>query len=514
MRKTFVIILALSLTVGWGLPLFSKSITLVHSNDTHGTYKPWKMKLNAGSRWVGGMKAASHTINVLREKEKNLLLIELGDILTGTMAAEIKYKGVIGGAMMEFLNRLGYDVWCYGNHEFDRGQETALGLARLAKFPTIMANIIYKKDRKPFPAEPYHVFDMDGLKVAITALMEENFLLEVQKEYVESLDVLPIVPTLKSYLPEMDRKSDLIVVLMHGPFDEGLRLARSVEGIDVVLVASEDGRFEKVNGVLVKSTIGHQKTLGYLKLEVEDDRVASYEERLIWLWAEGCLRPSPEVTALLEEIEASIRKEYGKVIGEAERDLSRRNYPVETSPVEIALGNWITDAMRWKTGAQVGFHNSGGIRAGIAAGPVTKEDVFNVYPFHSGLVLFRVTGQQLKDILERDVERDFDRIQVSGLKYRYFPKEAKPFGHRVHFIEIDGEVLVKGGQVLSPRKVYTVVSNDYLVGQAEDKYFGFPVEESKNTGFRLTQVLMEWLEKHKVLDYRIEGRIVETETPR
>ena len=509
MKKTFSVALILFLVSGWGLSLDSKTITLIHSNDTHGTYKPNKIKWDNQERLIGGMESVSHYINAIKERERDTMLIDLGDILTGTLAAEIRYQGVIGGAMMEFLNRLGYDAWCYGNHEFDRGQQNALALSKLARFPTVMANLVYKKNGRLFPGEPYHIFDKAGLKVGIIAVMEENFLLEVQKESVKGLDVLATVPTLNSYVPEIDKKSNLIVVLMHGPFEEGLKIAENVGGIDVVLVASEDGKFEVVNGVLVKSTFGHQRTLGYLRLEVDSDRVISYEEKLIWLWADVSLNPSPQVPALVKEVDASIQADYARVIGEAKKDLSKKEYPMENAPVEIALGNWITDAMRWKTGARIGFHNTGGIRSGILAGPVTKEDVFNVSPFHSTLVMFRLTGQQIKDVLERDVERNMDRLQVSGLKYKYYPKQAKPYGERVASIEIDGEVLVKKGKVLLPKKVYTAVSNNYLMGHAEDKYFGFSVEETKDTGFILCQVLVEWLERHKVLDYGMEERIVE-----
>jgi 5'-nucleotidase/UDP-sugar diphosphatase len=509
MKKTFLITLILFLVQGWNLPLGSKTITLIHSNDTHGTYKPNEIRWDDQVRLVGGMESVSHYINAVRESEKDIMLIDLGDILTGTLAVEIRYQGVVGGAMIEFLNRLGYEVWCYGNHEFDRGQQTALGLSKLADFPTVMSNLVYKKNNQLFPAEPYHIFDKAGLKVGIIAVMEEDFLLEVQKEYVEGLDVLPIIPTLNSYIPGMDKRSDLIIVLFHGPFEEGLRIAERVGGIDVILVASEDGKFEETNGVLVKSTLGHQRTLGYLKLEVKDDRVVSYEEKLIWLWADVCLDPLPQVSALVKEIDAAIQSDYARVIGEAKKDLNKRDYPMGNASVEMALGNWITDVMRWKTGAQIGLHNSGGIRAGILAGPITREDVFNVSPFHSTLVLFELTGQQLKDMLERDVERGMDRLQVSGLRYRFYPKQSRPYGKRITSIEIDEDVLVKEGEVIFPKKVYTVVSNNYVVGHAEDKFLGFPVEQTKDTGFILYQVLMEWLERHKVLDHSIEGRIAE-----
>jgi 2',3'-cyclic-nucleotide 2'-phosphodiesterase (5'-nucleotidase family) len=499
----------MGLIVALVCPLFPEEITFIHSNDTHGNFKSYKTKVEGGERLIGGMEATSHYINEIRAKEKNVLLIEAGDILTGTLAAEIEYEGVTGGAMMEFLNRLDYDAWSYGNHDFDRGKRNALGLAKLAKFPTVMANIIYKKSGKLFPAEPYHIFEVGGIKVGVIAVMEENFLTEVEKEIIEGLDVLPIVPTLNSYVPMLDKKTDLIVVLAHGWFDEGVRVAKNVAGVDIVLVAAEDGKFKDVDGVLVKSTKGHQETLGYLRVDVDNDKVIGYEEKLIWLWADIDLKPAPQVAALVREVDDLVGEEYAKVIGEAKADQTVKYYPGENVFVESTLGNWITDVMRWKTGAQIGIHNTGAIRADIKAGPVTKSNVFDVAPFHNTLVVFKLTGQQLKDALETDVERGWDRMQVSGIKYKYYPKEVKPYGERIGHVEINKEVLVKKGKVLWPGKVYIIVSNNYLVGHAEEKYLGFPVANPKDTGALLDIVLMKWLDKYKVLNYKIEERIVE-----
>lgn len=491
-----------------------EKIILIHSNDTHGTFKPYEYDSDGKERLVGGMEAASHYINKIKADEKNVLVIEKGDLLTGTLAAEVEYKGVIGGAMMEFLNRLGYDIWSFGNHDFDKGQENAKGFSEMANFPTVMANIVYKENGKLFSAEPYHVFERGGIRIGVIAVMEENFLTEVAKEKVMGLDVLPIFPTLNAYLPELDKQTDLIVVIHHGWFEDGVRIAENVPGIDVVLAAAEDGKFENVNGVLVQSTRGHQRTLGYIEVEVENDRIKSYEQRLIWLWADVSLKPSEPVSAFVKEVDESIGKEYQKVIGEAQVDLKINYYPRQNSHPESNLGNWITDVMRWRTGSQIGLHNSGAIRANIKAGPVTKGDIFDVSPFRNTLVVFKLRAQQIKNALEFDVERGWDRFQVSGLKYKYYPKNEKPVGERVVYIEAGGEVIEKDGKILQPDRLYTVVSNDYLVGHAKEKYFGFAVEDSHDTGQPLDKAMMEWLEKHKLLDYKIEGRIVEIKSSR
>ena len=249
--KAFRAVLVLGLVFSLVYPVFSKTITIIHSNDIHGIYKPFKIKVEEGVRLIGGMEAASHYLNKIRAEENNVLLIDLGDVMTGTLASDIEYKGVPGGAMIEFLNKLDYDVWCYGNHEFDKGQPAVYKLIKLAKFPSVMSNIVYEKSGKLFSPSPYHIFDLAGLKVGVIAVMEENFLQEVYKDKVEGLKVLPIVPALNSYVPQLDKQTDLIVVLNHGPFDEGVRIARNVKGIDIVLASAEDGRIKDVDGVLV-----------------------------------------------------------------------------------------------------------------------------------------------------------------------------------------------------------------------------------------------------------------------
>lgn len=513
MKKVLAAALMLGLVSGLVCPLFPETITFIHSNDIHGIYKPHKIRIKGKERLIGGMEAASHYINEVRSKDRNVFLVDTGDIMTGTLATTVKYKGVVGGVMVEFLNNLGYDVRSYGNHAFDRGQQNALGFARLAKFPTVGANIVYKESGKLFSPEPFHIFDLAGLKVGIIAVMEEIFLMEVRKDCVEGLDVLPIVPTLHAYIPVLDRQTDLIVVIAHTAFEDGIRIARNVPGIDIVLVASDDAKFSEVDGVLVKSSLGLQKTLGYLKVEVKDDKVVSHEERLIWMWADVELKPSAHVKAFVDEVDEMIGTECSQIIGEAKFDLTLNMYPAENAGFENTLGNWITDVMRWKTGAQIGLQNSGGIRADLFAGPITVADIFKVCPFMNRLVEFKLTGRQIKDVLEFDVERGRDRLQVSGLLYKYYPKDVRPFGKRVDYIEINNEILEKEGRVLFPEKVFSVVSNDYLVGQTEDKYFGFPLDNWHDTGLILNDVLQEWLEEYKIIDYKPEQRIEVIKTP-
>ena len=122
-------------------------------------------------RLVGGMEAASHYINQVKAREENVLIVDTGDIMTGTQASLMEYQGVKGGVMPEFLNRLGYDIRCHGNHAFVLGHENAKGIEKLTKIPMIMANLVYKDEGALVAPAPYHILTKGNLKIGVIAVI-------------------------------------------------------------------------------------------------------------------------------------------------------------------------------------------------------------------------------------------------------------------------------------------------------------------------------------------------------
>ena len=71
------------------------------------------------------------------------------------------------------------------------------------------------------------------------------------------------------------------------------------------------------------------------------------------------------------------------------------------------LGNLFTDAYRAAIpGADVSINNtSGGLRADLPAGPLTYGSVFEVMPFDNRLVVFHLTGAELRTVLATQMTR-------------------------------------------------------------------------------------------------------------
>ena len=62
---------------------------------------------------------------------------------------------------------------------------------------------------------------------------------------------------------------------------------------------------------------------------------------------------------------------------------------------ETNLANMITEAMLWKTGADIALTNGGGIRASIPAGEITVGDIISVLPFGNYVVTKEMTEVKL-----------------------------------------------------------------------------------------------------------------------
>lgn len=69
---------------------------------------------------------------------------------------------------------------------------------------------------------------------------------------------------------------------------------------------------------------------------------------------------------------------------------------------ESPIGNFVVDAYRWTSGADVAFHAPSAIRTrGPLAGEVTAWDLISLVPFADQLVVCDLGGEQLHDTLGR-----------------------------------------------------------------------------------------------------------------
>ncbi len=203
-----------------------------------------------------------------------------------------------------------------------------------------------------------------------------------------------------------------------------------------------------------------------------------------------------EMAAPLEEIRNEVVAETAAPL-EGDRSVCRA--------MECSMGNLIADAMLARVadqGIEIALQNSGGIRASIDAGEVTKGEVLTVLPFQNTLSTFQVTGAVLMEALENgasQVEEGAGRfLQVAGLTYTVDP--AAPAGSRVSDV-------MAGGMPLEMDKIYGVVSNNFIRNGGDGFDMFKTAQNAYDFGPDVADVTSEYLAQNAPYEPYTDGRI-------
>jgi 2',3'-cyclic-nucleotide 2'-phosphodiesterase (5'-nucleotidase family) len=473
-----------------------RQLTILHVNDMHTHYLPEEADwVKAEPKpLVGGMVALQDAVAREKAASQAALVLDAGDWLTGTPISDIEVEGVKGGAFMQMMNAIGFDAATIGNHDFDNGQAALPRLVALADFPVVSANLLI--DGRPVATAPWVVVERGGLRVGVVGLIMDDLAGEISRETMRGVEVKPVAATAQAAIRELDPVTDLIVLLTHLGWEEDSLLATRVSGADVIVGGHSHTRIKsprEINGALVVQAGSYTRELGRLDLTVEDDRVAASEGKLISLWAKDVTQPDAELAAQVQGWQEQIDREFQVVIGQCPLPLERSYYN------ESPLGNVLCDALRELAGTDVALLNSGGLRADLDAGPVTRLDLKEILPFQNTVVTFTCSGAQLMTMLENNARASLHQslgvLQVSGLSCAYRERRDR--------VEI--QLAMVGGQPLDPRRTYTVATVDYVLSLA-DKYLGFRPETHEAWPGTLFSVVCDWVKTHPLLRAPSGGR--------
>jgi 5'-nucleotidase len=215
---------------------------------------------------------------------------------------------------------------------------------------------------------------------------------------------------------------------------------------------------------------------------------------------------------------APVVEKYARLTSELAVAVGRTSVPLDARSAtsrseETNIADFIADAFRRASGADVALINGGSIRADdvLPAGDLTVRDVLSILPFGNDLAVIEVTGEVLRQALEHGVSltgpgAEPGRFaQVSGLRYSF--DASKLPGVRV------AEVTV-GGRPLDPKKTYRLVTTTF-VAEGGDQYAMFKGSRSVPLKTKLTDsgVLRQAIEDAKTIAPQTDGRIRRLDRP-
>ena len=116
------------------------------------------------------------------------------------------------------------------------------------------------------------------------------------------------------------------------------------------------------------------------------------------------------------------------------------------------MDNVLLDAIAEASGRTVAFSNGWRYGAPIPPGPVRMNDLWNIIPVNPPVSVCEVTGQELWDMMEENLERTFARNpyeQQGGYVKRcrgvnVYAKLENPAGERIQAFFIEGAPLEPG----------------------------------------------------------------------
>ena len=140
-------------------------LTILHTNDVHSRIDPFPVT-DSKYPGLGGFARRAEMVKQVREQEKNVLLLDSGDIFQGT-----PYFNYYGGELeFKLMSEMGYDAATFGNHDFDNGIEGLVKQLPHANFPFINSN--YELADTPLAETTLKnkVFEKGGLRIGVFGL--------------------------------------------------------------------------------------------------------------------------------------------------------------------------------------------------------------------------------------------------------------------------------------------------------------------------------------------------------
>lgn len=489
-------------------------LQLLGINDFHGQLDTYNSKINAGG--------VDYLAAYLKEREAtnpNTLMLHAGDAVgaSSPVSALLQDEPTI-----KILNKIGFDAGTVGNHEFDEGVEEMLRLIdggshpktvdkygefEGADFPYLAANLVYKETGENV-LDPYTIIDVNGIPVGVIGVALSDTPSIVIPSAVTDVKFTDEAEAINRYTEELKAQGvETIVVLAHNPStskpdgsnpgEELVEIAQNVDDEVDVLMGGHNHAFTntKVDGKIVVQSYSSGTAFSDVDLLInpvtkdvmvgKSEIVTTYRDKI---------QPDAEIKAMLDSYVADVAPILNEVIGTTPSYISR-----DTSAAgESAMGNLVADSMRWQTGTDFAFMNSGGVRADIDAGDITWKEAFTVQPFGNDLVKMNVTGEVIKTLLEQQWGSKVRIMPISGLKVAY--DDSRAAGDRIV------SITKNDGTPVEMDKTYSITVNNYMAGGG-DGYAILATITDKTIDVVDLDALVNYIKAHGEVNPQIEGRV-------
>ncbi|WP_114783626.1 bifunctional metallophosphatase/5'-nucleotidase [Botryobacter ruber] len=490
----------------------AETITILQTADIHGQLMPHQEMFVENGEFVFKERGGVANIQTLfkqvkSENPEGTVIVDGGDLIQGSAVAALSE----GDAIAPVIKAMEYDFLIPGNWEVIFGSQKMRSVLASYGKPVVCANI-YDEATSTMLYPPYIIKEMKGVKLGFISYNDPEVPVRQNPVFSKGLVFKGLEDNMQPLIKELKEEKgvDILFLVTHLGISKQIYLADQPEneGVDFILGNDTHERIRKPlkrKYAQVVEPGGFGSFVGRLDLEVKDGKVVDQRYELIDV--DPKVYPAdPVVQKIVDEQMAPYKEQISRVLGYTTTPLYR--YLV----VENALDNMITDAVRWKTGADIAISN--GFRFGTpivpdesGKAPITYSDVWNMLPVNENVKTGKATGQQIKNWMEQELhnvfaEKPLERfggwvVRFSGMELTF--KANAPKGERVQSITV-------GGKPLDLKKEYTMAACR-RTGEPDHVLCRMPnAKDPKVLDYTVHDVIEEYLKTNGTVSPKIEGR--------
>lgn len=486
-------------------------ITLLQTADIHGQLDPHLELFWENDSIIfkerGGLAHIQTLFREEKAKNPNTFIVDGGDLIQGSGYAALSQ----GSIFPEIIKNMDFDLLIPGNWEVVYGKDVMLDVMTAFEKPIIAQNMFHEDDqRELFP--PYWIQEIAGVKLGFIGINDPDVPIRQNPIFSEGINFSGIDDSVKELIQKVkhEEKVDALFLVTHIGIFKQIELANNpiVADVDYILGNDTHERIRKpIEGKYAKVTEpgAFGSFVGKLDLYFLNGKIVREEYELLDVDPER-YRADPLIADLVEKAKAPYKEHLETVVGYTTTPIYRY------LTVETPMDNMITDAARWKTGADISISN--GFRFGNPVvpvdgkpAPITRANLWNLIPVDEKVKTGKATGKQIKDWLEKEMHNAFAEVSTErfgGWLVRFSGMEVdfnsrNPRGERINSVKVKGEEM-KDDQ-------YYTISACVRPGDPEDNLCRMPnVRDVEVKDYTIHEVVEEYLRKNSPVSPKLDKR--------
>lgn len=457
-----------------------RPVLLLGTTDFHGFIDPeWVVNQNIKIEKAGAkLFAAVKKSYVEAAGLYPVVHVDAGDLFQGTLVSNM----FEGQAVIDYLNYIQLDAVALGNHDFDYGplgtksvpSEAAdhpLGalLERMnqSRFPWLAANVSDTKNRFEGKLAMVKVIEKQGVRVGVIGLAGQDTPETTDRRNLVDLEFKAMKETALKWAISLreQQKVDYVVVVAHsgsGCSDNSIQALEDISSCGktgVVKLASEfpqglvdafvgghthKGVYKKINGAIVMQAFSHYSHLGVAWLGEPPQDLNLYTGLIpicsSVYWENQNMKCAGTSTSSELKIEPLMvgKNLRLKLEEETKADEILNPYRVKalakaqetlgvTTPKELtknfssenSLGNFVVDVLhQLYPQFDTVLLNNGTFRTNLPAGPLTFNNIYEIFPFDSTLMGLEVSEEEFLRMVRIGVSPIDGGLSWSALKFK------------------------------------------------------------------------------------------------